>query len=310
MKTKPLFCTLSGLLVLTVIVFQACKKNETTNQLPTCVITAPTNGKEFIQGEDVIISADASDIDGSITEVRFFVDDIEKGASNSFPHKYQWATDNISVGMHAIRATSFDNVGGNKSDEITIKIIHAGYIGTFTDTRDGKTYNTVEIGSQTWFAENLNYETSNSWWYNNSTENGEVYGRLYIWDDALIACPNGWHLPGDDDWKVLEMYLGMSQSEADQPGWRGTDEGKKLKSTSGWAQSGNGTDVIGFTALPGGAGYVPGTSSHIGYIANWWSATESNTANAWDRYLHIQHKNVNRTDGNKDYGLSVRCIKD
>ena len=129
--------------------------------------------------------------------------------------------------------------------------------GTVTDPRDDQTYSIVTIGSQTWFAENLNYETPDSWWYDNSSANGDVSGRLYTWNAAVTACPGGWRLSHDDDWKTLEMLLGMSQSEADKTEQRGTDEGKKLKSTSGWSSSGNGTDEVGFSALPGTCAEFP-----------------------------------------------------
>ena len=103
--------------------------------------------------------------------------------------------------------------------------------GDFKDARDGNIYKWVKIGNQVWMAENLNCNTSNSWWYNNSSENGDVYGRLYTWDAALTACPDGWHLPSNKEWKTMEMALGMSQSEADNTGLRGTYEGGKMKET-------------------------------------------------------------------------------
>ena len=180
---------------------------------------------------------------------------------------------------------------------------------TMTDT-DGNTYNTVLIGTQCWMAENLNYETANSWWYDNSTANGDVYGRLYTWNAALTACPDRWHLPSDDEWKTLEMYLGMSQSEADQEGLRGTDEGEKLKSTSGWYSGGNGTDAVGFTALPGGYREAAiAIGSYLGYDGSWGSATEFDDS-AWQRGLVYWNDHVIRTNYSKEFGYSVRCLRD
>lgn len=182
---------------------------------------------------------------------------------------------------------------------------------TFTDPRDGQTYNILTIGSQTWFAENLNYETPNSSWYDNSSANGDIYGRLYTWDAALTACPSGWHLPTDDEWKTLEMALGMSQSEADAPGWRGTDQGIQMKSTSGWIYNGNGTNSSGFNALPGGASYSDGSFvPGLGGSGSWWSATGYSGARAWTRGLYYDDDKVSRYSSDKPVGRSVRCLKD
>jgi len=181
--------------------------------------------------------------------------------------------------------------------------------GYFTDPRDGQVYAFKNIGSQTWMAENLNYETSNSWWYDNSSANGDIYGRLYTYDAALTACPSGWHVPSDEEWKTLEMALGMSQSEADDTGWRGTDEGEKMKSTSGWYNNGNNTNSSGFTALPGGSRYSNGSFQDFGGYGYWWSSTESSDAHAWDRGLHSVGGQVYRYGDSKTFGFSVRCLK-
>jgi len=309
MKTKTLFLTFFSVAMLCLFVVQyGCKKEE-ENKSPTCSINSPTNGQEITIGETVTISVDATDNDGSITEVRFFIDEVEKSNETSFPYNYDWNTNGENIGNHTLKATSIDNSGGTTSDEIIIDIIEEIVSGTYTDPRDGQTYNTIEIGSQTWFAENLNHETSNSWWYENSSANGDIYGRLYTWDAALTACSNGWHLPSDDEWKTLEMQLGMSQSQANATGLRGIDEGEKMKSTSGWYNNGNGTNSSGFTALPGGYRGSTGSFSYLGYNSGWWSSAERSDTHAWSRNLGYDSDRVDRNGYDKTHGRSVRCLK-
>ena len=195
---------------------------------------------------------------------------------------------------------------------LSISFIFNKSSGTLTDPRDGQTYNLVTIGSQTWMAENLNYDTTNSWWYDNDSANGDIYGRLYTWDAALNACPSGWHLPSNVEWKTLEMALGMSQSEADNTGWRGTDEGGKMKEagTAHWNSPNTGaTNSSGFTALPGGLRYSNGSFGYLGSYGYWWSSTEYSGTNAWYRLLNYYNAQVYRYSYNKTYGFSVRCLK-
>lgn len=196
------------------------------------------------------------------------------------------------------------------SGEIGFKIeIVSSASGYFTDKSDGRRYKWVQVGTQVWMAENLNYKVKNSWCYDNKKSNCNKYGRLYNWRAANISCPSGWHLPTDDEWKTLEIHLGMSQSEADDTERRGTDEGKKLKSTSGWHSSGNGTDTVGFSALPGGYRDTGGKVYNLGYYGYWWSATADGSPQAWHRRLYYSDDGVVRRD-NEDYGFSVRCVRD
>jgi uncharacterized protein (TIGR02145 family) len=181
---------------------------------------------------------------------------------------------------------------------------------TYTDPRDGKIYKTVKIGDQTWFAENLRYKTQNSWYYNNAPANG----TLYSWNDAQTACPKGWHLPSDDEWKALEMHLGMNQKQADKKGWRGSDEGKKLKSKDEWFDGNNGNNLSGFNAKPRGQCTPDGSGgiSFNSFFTNayfWLSSTYSDT-HAWSRMLYYKYDQVFREKNDKSYGFSVRCIKD
>ena len=221
---------------------------------------------------------------------------------------HQYSSENTYTAKLEVKDT--EGLTNQYSKSITVS--NSGETGTFTDPRDGQTYNTVDIGNQTWMAENLNYASANSWTYDDDPANGDVYGRLYPFDAALIACPSGWSLPDDEEWKTMEMALGMSQSEADKIGFRGTDEGGKMKSTSGWHNNGNGTNSSGFNGLPGGWSSRSGGTGfyHLGDSGFWWSSTDVSGTHAQSRYLIYQVSQVYRTYYPHMYGLSIRCIKD
>ena len=210
---------------------------------------------------------------------------------------------------------------------------YSAVVDSFIDYRDDIIYKTVKIGEQIWMAENLAYLPSvssisiisatepyyyvNSYGYDGTsvsaakaTDDYGTYGALYNWPAAKIACPEGWHLPSDSEWKQMEMAIGMSQSEADDVGWRGTNEGMNLKALSGWAKHGNGTDYYGFSSLPGGIGPIGNLCFFANGIAgSWWSATDVGASRARYRHLRYNRTNIYRHYENKEYGLSVRCIK-
>ena len=127
MKTKIILITLTVMLAATAVFFQSCKKKETPpNQLPTCKITSPANGQEITEGTTVTIAVDANDNDGSITEVRFYIDGVSKGSTTSFPYNYDWNTTGETTGQHTITATAIDNTSGEAPDEITVTLIAGG----------------------------------------------------------------------------------------------------------------------------------------------------------------------------------------
>ncbi|MCL2100417.1 MAG: hypothetical protein FWH22_01740 [Fibromonadales bacterium] len=196
--------------------------------------------------------------------------------------------------------------------------------GSFTDSRDGKKYKTVKIGTQTWMAQNLDYGGANDdigMCYDKKPENCKKYGSLYSWDEAMKVCPPGWHLPSDKEWQVLVDFAGGDEAA-----------GKKLKSKSGWSKheckytiesvSDRGkvtvtehdncavTDEYGFAAFSGGFGFSGGSSYNVGNGGGWWSATESDASNAWNRIMHYSYELVVRGNSDKSYLLSVRCLQD
>lgn len=186
------------------------------------------------------------------------------------------------------------------TNNVTVSI--DGVTGMYTDFRDGQTYNTIDIGNQTWFAENLNFATSNSWVYNGDPENGDVYGRLYTWQAALSACPSGWRLPSKDEWTVLFEFLGGNNVA-----------GGKMKETGTvhWnTPNADATNSSGFTALPAGSGNYGGSSYGLSTSTFWWSSTQDIDATVWLPNLEYNHGGVVIFGSDKAHRRSVRCFKD
>ena len=197
--------------------------------------------------------------------------------------------------------------------------------GTLTDSRDSTQYPLTLIGEgekqQCWMAKNLNYgtriagtseQTDNAvvekYCYDDTESNCTTDGGLYQWDEAMQystttgaqgICPSGWHIPTDDEYKTLEKNLGMSQSDADATGWRGTNEGTKLKVGGS----------SGFEGVLAGYRGTDGLFHYRGTYAYFWSSLDSGSS-AWSRYLYSNKTTVYRVANNKLYGFSVRCIKD
>jgi uncharacterized protein (TIGR02145 family) len=204
-----------------------------------------------------------------------------------------------------------------------------------TVTYEGQAYTTVQIGTQCWMAENLNIGemingnsnmTNNSviekYCYNDSTANCDEYGGLYQWNEMMEyvtdtavqgICPEGWHLPTDHEWKILEGTVDIQYPVGDTiwniVGFRGYDAGKNLKSTTGWNEGGNGSGLYDYEALPAGIRYDSGYFLLTEW-AHFWSSSESTNSLAWDRELNYFHINVCRERGFKHYGYSVRCVQD
>ena len=185
---------------------------------------------------------------------------------------------------------------------------------------------TVTIGSQTWTVLNLDVatfrngdpitqaKTNEDWeaagvnkqpawcYYDNDPKNGTKYGKLYNWyavNDSRGLAPAGYHIPTDEEWTLLSTFLG------------GEDvAGKKMKSTSGWNDDGNGTNSSGFSGLPGGYRFYDGDFSAVGLFGYWWGASEYDGSDAWSRELYDSYSGLGRSYDSQSYGFSVRCLRD
>ena len=171
--------------------------------------------------------------------------------------------------------------------------------GSFTDVRDGQEYKTVKIGSQTWMAENLNYKTASSFCYYDDEEYCNKYGRLYLWKATVDVCPDGWHLPTENEFRTLIETVGGDSIA-----------GRVLKSASGWDSADrNGTDAFGFTALPAGERDYVGNFFSEGGFANFWGSTEAGPEQAANMRISHSYESAYIYASGKDYAFSVRCIK-
>jgi uncharacterized protein (TIGR02145 family) len=225
-----------------------------------------------------------------------------------------------------IRSGAQVTVNGNTN--ILPPIFNCG--DPFLDSRDGKVYGTTWIAFQCWMTQNLNLgvriegqfdQTNNGMFekycYDDNEANCNLFGGLYQWDEAMQysltsggqgICPSGWHLPSDDEWCFMTQYWDpMVQCEY---GWDGLDAGTKMKSTSGWNYSGNGTNESGFSGLPGGIKDIDDEFVHHGFYGVFWSSTLFDLSNGWMRNLSCFNTEIGKSGEARQSGVSVRCVMD
>ena len=226
--------------------------------------------------------------------------------------------------LYYVRAYATNSEGTAYGNDTTFTTPPLWFCGTpMTDSRDGKTYNTVLIGTHCWFAQNLNIgtkvlgnanQTNNSiiekYCYNDLESNCDVYGGLYQWDEAMQysttegvqgICPTGWHLPTDPEWSNLTTFLGGPAVA-----------GGKMKEagTAHWLSPNTGaTNSSGFTALPGGYRYIFGNFINLANSTTFWSSSQASAPNAWYRDLNYSYENVGLGTSTKPRGFSGRCVK-
>lgn len=191
---------------------------------------------------------------------------------------------------------------------------------SFTDERDGQSYDVVEIGGKTWMAENLNFdmaatgasENSASFCPEGDSRNCSKYGRLYTWAAAQNACPMGWRLPTREEFESLVAAAGNGSA---------AKAGAALKATSGWFKKGNGNDAVHFRALPAGfmsavensdgSAAGAGKFDGIGGYAYFWSSATDPDESAFAQYLFLDFSSdaAEIRSFVKSSGYSVRCVR-
>jgi uncharacterized protein (TIGR02145 family) len=290
-----------------------------------------------------VVNFNASKIDVFTGESIQFIDQ-----STDSPTSWQWdfgdGTNSVlqnpikkytGEGTYTVTLSAVNGFGSGTP--MIMKITVTDLVSTFktgTQIYNGYTYKTIRIGTQWWFAENLrttNYNdgtiipivTDNSaWailttgaycWYKNDEEvYRNLYGALYNWYAVNTGklCPAGWHVPSKQEWNILETMLGFAHDQTFRPGIKRTDQGRQMKSTTGWYNNGNGTNSSGFSGLPGGYRMGDGIYTNVGNEGNWWSFTARSSEVAWGRYLDNNSSEVQTNYGSSRIGFSVRCIMD
>jgi uncharacterized protein (TIGR02145 family) len=310
----------------------------------TTAVVVPTLTTTAISAVDLTTAASGGDItsngNGTITTSGICwsatgtptVADLTKTTDGSLTGSFVSNLTGLTAGTaYHVRAYASNSAGTGYGNEIifSTQIADADAVPNH--------YNTVVIGSQVWMAENLktvryntgtpitNITGDGAWaldsvaqtpaycWYNDDISNRDAHGALYnFWAvNSGDLCPTGWHVPSDADFKVLESFLGVSGATIDNYGWRGTNQGAQLKSTTGW-DTPNGTNTSGFNAVPGGYRYYKtGTSNNLTTIAFYWTTTyDAPPTRAWDRQLLDSRNDVFRGVIPLGAGKSVRCLKD
>ena len=285
----------------------SCDYETGEGEHPNHYLLFPNNGETLVQGKTYRI---AWTDDRSISmRIRLLKSDtIHLRISENAPNtgEFEWTIpDSLKVGYgYSVRVLSNDDDFSYYESEKSFKILKSSDTASFRDPRDGQLYKIVRLSGRWWMARNFNYDTVGSYCYNNENGNCERHGRLYTINAAKNACPPGWHLPTDNEWKTLEAYLGIPNLEINSTGIRGINAGDLLKDPQG----------VGFHALYSGSlytRYYPRYSS-INQSAYFWTSTSgSNASRYWIRTLTLTSKGIERSETSAPYyAFSVRYIRD
>lgn len=296
-----------------VFVFLFSCQDDEENIPPTVSIGIIQDNMEILKGTPITFSVTAEDEDGTISSVMVNIDGEEYENSAVASFEVTWPTQDESTGAHEIRAAATNTDGESGNQVLTVNVVTGQPVvpcpEAITISYEGQTYNTVKIGDQCWLKENLNLNTENSRTYNDDPANGQLYGRLYSWEDANAVCPPGWHLPTFDDWCTLVQHVDASATCA-QEVEVGIDAGFKLKASGGWLDGQSGSDQFGFRAQPAGYFSDGGSFEDLGRNTRFWSSTEA--ADGSGSFWSMNTQTTKIVNGKTEKGglLSVRCIKD
>ena len=305
----------------------------------------PSSSSSVIPGSSS--SVIPSEVEGSSSSVAS--SSSAKSSSSVASSSSEKSSSSVASSSSAKSSSSVASSSSAKSSSSVADKANCAYLnpnidyGTMTDTRDGQVYKTVTIGSQTWMAENLNYDPGNvssmgsyawSGCYNNESSNCSKYGRLYTWEVAMNdascnygttcgaslnptnpvrgVCPSGWHLPSHYEFEQLINFIDPTFGYSHTDDAYSSTAGQYLKSLSGWNSSGNGSDAYCFSALPGGFRNLDGYFYGAGYDAYFWSSGEYGSSNAFhlDLVLYYLNEGALLCWNDKSDARSVRCLKD
>jgi uncharacterized protein (TIGR02145 family) len=213
---------------------------------------------------------------------------------------------------YIIRAYNETDEGIVYSDTMVVKTLP---VDIMTDSRDGKKYPVKTYGNQVWMVQNLDYQTPGCLVFeNNPGKYPSEFGRLYTYQEAISACPAGWHLPSDEEWKNLEEFIGIPKDELDKTAFRGSPAGGKMKEPGLrlWElESARHSDNrSGFSVVP--SGWYRTEKKEFTYsktCAGFWAVSED-SKRAFTRFFYVHTDAVSRTG--TDTGsiqLSVRCVR-
>lgn len=301
------------LIAIVMLLVVSCSK-DAENIPPTCQIGILQNNMEILKGTPVSFPVYAEDEDGTISWVAVTLNGDGFDTATVAPYEFSWSTLDAPTGTHTFIAEAHNANGEVAAATLQLKVITSGdpvvpCPEAITISYEGQTYNTIKVGDQCWLKENLKVSTENSSFYENNPDNGNTYGQLYDWEDAMIACPPGWKLPAYDDWCTLVQHT--DASAFCQPDTEvGTDAGFKLKSNGGWLKGQGGSDQFGFRAFPAGLKDAAGSFSGLGSQTGFWSSTEGAAGNAGYWNINSETTRIVTNQAPKTTSYSVRCIKE